>query len=299
MKTFIIEEHNEAFYVWNYCVAQRLMPPTHNVLLHVDEHADMNIPRFNTSLTALSGNLRQLKQFTYTEVGIATFIVPTLFQGLFSKVYWIKQQHKTPTRRAKAMYVRSYNSDGKKLLTGRLTPALRQQSTRPDSDLRPFDYYLRTLDTLPATRDVVLDLDLDFFSCTGNPNELQEISLEITAAQYADYLATPYHRSRYLGPKVSVEQVEGRYYLHFNHFRELYPDTYPFTLKVDEATIEQRVAAFIDRLGQRKIRPRVATICRSRYSGYTPNDQWQLIERQVIDGLRSLYPVETVAIGTL
>ncbi len=299
MKTFIAEEHNEAFYVWNYCVAEKLMPDTGNVLIHVDEHADMNVPRFNTSLTGMSGNLSQLRQFTYSEVGIATFIVPTLYQGIFSKVFWIKQQHKTPNRRAKAMYVRSYNSDGKKLLTGRLTPALLAKSTHPDSDLKPFDYYLRTLDSLPATRNVVLDIDLDYFSCTGNPNELNEISVEITATQYADYLANPYHRTQYIGPRVSVEQVDGHYYLHFNRFGEVYADTYPFTLKVDEDTIRRRVSLFIGKLAARRFRPQVITLCRSRHSGYTPADQWQFIEKQVLDGLSSLYPIDIIPVDSL
>jgi hypothetical protein len=299
MKTFIVEEHNEAFYVWNYCVARKIIPDHGNVLLHVDEHADMNIPRFNTSLTTLGDSLTGLKRFTYAEVGIATFIVPTLFQGYFKKVFWIKQQHQTPNRRARAMYVRSYNSEGKKLLTGRLTPAWREKSRHPESDLMLFDYYLRTLDTLPATRRTVLDIDLDYFSCSGNPNELKEISVEITARQYADYQANPYHRTRYIGPRVTVEQVGKRYFLHFNRFGEVYADTYPFTLKVDEGAIKQRVVAFIDKLAQRRVRPRLITVCRSRHSGYTPADQWQFIEEQLLDGLNSLYPVETISIDEI
>jgi len=47
IKTFIIEEHHEAFFVWNYAVLNNLLPAKGNNLFHIDEHSDMGTPRFN------------------------------------------------------------------------------------------------------------------------------------------------------------------------------------------------------------------------------------------------------------
>ena len=41
MKTtnlYIIEEHHEAFWLWNYCIMRGTIKPSHNTLLHVDHH---------------------------------------------------------------------------------------------------------------------------------------------------------------------------------------------------------------------------------------------------------------------
>ena len=50
IKTFIIEEHHEAYIVWNYAIQQGLIPATGNTLFHVVEHSDVGTPQFNISL---------------------------------------------------------------------------------------------------------------------------------------------------------------------------------------------------------------------------------------------------------
>ena len=106
IKTFIVEEHNEAFYIWKYAIAEGLLRPSGNCLLHVDEHSDMGTPRFNTSIKKLNGNMADVKAFTYKELGIADFIIPAVYLDIFNRVFWVKQQHRKKLWKAARMYER-------------------------------------------------------------------------------------------------------------------------------------------------------------------------------------------------
>jgi hypothetical protein len=282
---FIIEEHHEAFIVWNYAIQQGWMPATGNCLFHVDEHSDMGTPRFNESILMLNGDMEQIKRFTYSELNIASFIMPACYRDIINKVYWIRQKHRKTFNRPVKMFVRSYNQSGKRLLSGRVK-ALKANTDDPDK--RNFDYYLRTLDQIPSNQKVLLDIDLDYFSCSGNPNELEEIHIKITKDEYESFIANKYHRLRYCGfGKIDVLEKDKNYFYVVNNYAEIYPtDT-----KVDERIIKERIDHFIHLLKKEKVVPLIIDICRSRYSGYTPNDQWEFIEKNVIDKLNEIYPI--------
>jgi len=290
--TFILEEHNEAFYVWNECVQNGILPAANNVLYHIDEHGDMGVPRFNKSINSLNGSERgEIRSFTYEEIGIGSFIMPAMYKGFFNNIYWFKLQHKT-NKRDHPMYVRTYNGDGLKLLSGPVTDEIKKAS-EIDFDLKIFDFHLNTINEMPEqASSVALDIDLDYFSCSGNPVELYEISIEITKAEYEKFHSSPYHQSRFLGFKSNVYEVDGKYHLILNDYKHTYPDLYPFTLKVDHELINARIAEVINTLKARKVIPKVITICRSRFSGFTPDDQWEFIENLLIEGLKSLYELE-------
>src|SRR5690606_27615421 len=119
--TFVIEEHNEAFYIWNYCIAKGMMPANGNVLLHVDEHADMGVPKFNSSINELTTDPEEVLKFVQDEIGIGSFIVPSIYLGLFREISWIKVDQKVRSNR---LYVRSYNAEGMRLLIGPATKEL-------------------------------------------------------------------------------------------------------------------------------------------------------------------------------
>ena len=53
--------------------------------------------------------------------------------------------------------------------------------------------------------------------------------------------------------------------------------------------IDKRVNKFIDFLIRNNLKPGLIDICRSRYSGYTPADQWEYIENKLMEGLGELY----------
>jgi hypothetical protein len=118
--TFIIEEHHEAFIVWNYAIQQGWLPATGNCLFHVDEHSDMGTPRFNESIHSLNGDMVKVKEFTYQELNIASFVIPACYREIFNQVYWIRQKHRKTLHKPVEMFVRSYNQAGKRLLSGKM-----------------------------------------------------------------------------------------------------------------------------------------------------------------------------------
>jgi hypothetical protein len=41
---YILEEHHEAFLIWNYARQKGIIPEINNSLFHFDSHSDMGIP---------------------------------------------------------------------------------------------------------------------------------------------------------------------------------------------------------------------------------------------------------------
>lgn len=288
--TFIVEEHHEAFIVWNYAIQQGMIPSTGNTLFHVDEHSDMGTPRFNHSINNLNGNIEDIKEFTYKELGIASFIMPAAYKEIFSEVFWIRQKHRDLKGREERMYIRSYNEEGKRLVSGKIKDL---KDPKPHKDRKEFDYFLKTIEQLPDNREVVLDIDLDYFSCSGNPNELEEIYLEITKEEYDSFISNKYHRLNYSGiGKIEAQVRDGNFYYIINNYNEIYPTE----LKVGEKIIKERIKNFVSILNDKNVIPVIITICRSKYSGYTPNDQWKFIEDELSKKLSSIFRTEVKTI---
>src|SRR5690606_38127164 len=121
---------------------------------------------------------------------------------------------------------------------------------------------------------VCLDIDLDFFSCIQDPME-EKLTIEISKDEYVRFVDSPYHRIRFLEiGRVDAVKLENKFFLVLNGFtfRERSP------LEVDEETILSRIDKAVNVLVTRKIKPQIITICRSRFSGYTPAGQWQFLE---------------------
>ncbi|NOU18116.1 MAG: hypothetical protein HOO91_11230 [Bacteroidales bacterium] len=281
---YIIEEHHEAFIIWNYAIENKLISREKNRLVHIDEHSDMNIPRFNSSINDLNSDIHKIKQFTYQELAIASFIMPAIYLGIFNNIIWIKQNHKKTTRKGSTCFVRSYNKQGKRLLSGR-----GKDSAKDNSDSKTFKFYHKTIEALPSNYGkIILDIDLDYFSCSGSPNDNDEIIIEITKDEYIKFNNDKYHRLRYLNlGRIETLEEKGKYFYVINYYNEIYPNP----LKVDNETIIKRINLLIDTLQSKKCNPAIITICRSRYSGFTPVDQWEFIENILIEKLKEIYPI--------
>ena len=284
--TFIFEEHHEAFYVWNHAISKGFINSAGNSLYHVDEHSDMRAPLLNYSLQNLNGDLRQIKKFTYQELTIDSFIVPAIYKDIFNKIYWIKQKH-TSNRKAVRMYVRSFNHEGKKLFAGKVDSI---KHTSENLDSKEFELYLIHQDKMPRqdSGQIVLDIDLDYFSCSGNPNQNEPIRVEITEKEFDNFNSNPYHRILFCGfYKVQTERRSGKFYYIFNR----YDNVYQSQARVTKSEIVTRIKSFAEQLEKKRITPGLIEICRSRHSGYTPKDQWEFIERQLMKNLRNLYSI--------
>lgn len=290
---FIVEEHHEAFIVWQFVIQQGWMPAKGNCLFHVDEHSDMGTPRFNVSIHDLNGDLDKVKKFAYQELNIASFIVPACYLEIFNQVYWIRQKHRKSLHEPINMFVRSYNQAGKRLLSGKVKDI---QTDIPNEDRKLFDYYLQTMDQLPSNKKVVLDIDLDYFSCSGSPNTIEEIYVEITEEEHARFTTDKYHRLNYCGlGRIETTILNSRYYYVINNYNEIYPSL----STVSETLVEERIMYFIRILKEKQISPSIINICRSKYSGYTPLNQWEYIETELLNGLDEIYSIENIYLNQL
>lgn len=287
---FTIEEHNEAFYIWNYCIKECIISPKNNKLFHVDEHSDMIVPRYDSSVKDLNGHLDSILKFTRQQVGISNFIYPAIYLDIFDSIYWIKQQHNKKSTLVR-MFVTSYQGDGMKLIGGKSTNAVIKLAIE-NSDIRFFNFFLKTIDRIPNNSKGILDIDLDYFSCSGDPNELEKIMIEITSREYHRLKQNIYHRIYYQSIKAKVDEIEGKYYLIFNDYKQKYFATFPATLKVTTEVIGTRIDYFIEVLKEKKFKPTLITICRSRHTGFTPADQWMLIEERLLAGLASIFSLD-------
>jgi hypothetical protein len=63
-------------------------------------------------------------------------------------------------------------------------------------------------------------------------------------------------------------------------------------LKVSEQEIIRRIDIFLEFLIKNNLEPQLIDICRSRLSGFTPNDQWEFIEQKLIEKLSTIYELE-------
>ncbi len=286
---FIFEEHHEAFFVWNYSVINKIIQASNNVLLHVDEHSDMAVRGFNKTINLSNNDLKLLHDFTYTELTIASFIVPAIYQGIYNQIYWLYQSNNEGKKSRKSI-VYSQNEEGKILKT----------ENTGDLDLRMLSFYnssFRTFQFEPITTEceklarqlLVLDIDLDYFSCNNNSYYCKG-KLEITEEAYSLFNRNKYHFLRLSSGSIIKSQVENeKYYLVFNC---LPPEAMTSKLKVSEQEIIRRIDIFLEFLIKNNLEPQLIDICRSRLSGFTPNDQWEFIEQKLIEKLSTIYELE-------
>lgn len=286
---FLLEEHHEAFLAWNYSVMKGWLPAEDSTLLHVDEHADLEFPAPDTPIRQAVARLEDLVAFTYSELSIASFLYPALYLGLFRRVYWLRQEHDEGS--VSEILCVTTDEEGRRL---RRSPTL-SLTAALDPERRCFRLTPVTADdTIDVPTDrIVLDIDLDCFSCDNRKGEDWEI--EITKAAYEAIRQDRYHPLRLAsGNLVKARERDGSYYLCSNYGALAETD-----LKVGEQTICERIDALVAFLSRNSIQPAIIDIARSRFSGYTPAGQWEFIEAKLLEGLSLLYDYESISVDRL
>lgn len=293
---YIVEEHHEAFLAWHHALKQnRFQAVRKNTLLHVDYHADMKTFPHRQPIPDLSASLSAMQGFTYNELMIASFIIPAVYQKLFYDVCWLVPKTMDMTKNnialneKKYFYARTYKTNKKDLIVKE--DPFQGFSDKPWQDRVPFCYYCQTVEhPFSSEASVILDIDLDYFACSKMIDASQR--LEITRAEF-ERCQTERYRKLNLFFNYSVEESDGHYYICFNEKPEIF-DEYQETFS--EEKISLAIEELILFLQHNTVIPVCITICRSRYSGYTPQNAWEFIEQRLLAKLRELYSFEPLYI---
>ncbi|MDJ1184356.1 UPF0489 family protein [Roseofilum casamattae] len=298
---FVFEEHHEAFFLWHYAIAENLMPNTDNILLHVDEHADFNAASLSQPIETLdTSNLSELYEFTYSQLNIANFIIPALYQKVFKQEYWIRHPEPDLNKTMRTLRIYSAEGEGQNILGRTLKKdevsmkKLFKLLADPSCSLAKIQH-LTVDDEFPDNQKVVLDIDLDYFSCSEVVYE-GEGSIEITEKQYRAIVKNRYHFLRiFHGSTASFHEKNGRYYVNFHDYP--YRDELSTRkLTVSNEEIFSRVDKLVNFLITHNIEIQFVCICRSRISGYTPAAQCKFIEKTLLEKLGRAYDMEPINI---
>lgn len=287
----ILEEHHEAFLTWHYARREGMIPATGNHLLHVDSHSDMGQPELSQSINDLPDCLKAIENITYQELDIASFIIPALYQQLITRVSWLHPSTKSKPQKARK-YVRTHKEEGRVFLTGSDLPPLTHDKLWQDR--KCYMYETGNVKEMNFSESpAILDIDLDYFSC-GNGNS-QNHKLEVSKEEFERYRNDRYHHLRLQG-KDYIEEENGRYFL--KKWKSSVPEI-EFRWKLSEDQIRQRMDTFIHFLSEASVQPGMITICRSKISGFTPEDQVEFIENVLLTRIHELYPLDVLTINSI
>ena len=275
-----IEEHYEAFLVWHDAIKRKFLPQKGNALLHVDQHSDLAKPILRTSINELKLEKTALLNFTYDELGIGNYILPAVFTGIFNAIYWMQQlDPASPTKPAQEFILSTYKNKGKIFMINK-----KNSSDRKGTPFIRRDFTVN--EPLRHTQPLVLDIDIDYFSCNVYQNQL--IRLEITRDQFHRFNNNKYHLMRFEYSCYS-EQVDDQYFMVFNQSEDIVIRSFA---KVSKTQILQRIDYFVEWLSKNHINPNIIEVCRNTFSEYTPKDQREFIEEKLESKLAPLYNLQ-------
>jgi hypothetical protein len=287
------EEHYEAFFVWHHARDAGWLAESNNILLHVDEHADLRLPMSREPLPARHDAVAAAR-YAYTDLNISSFIWPSVYAGVFDRLYWLRRRHEAGAG------VRSHVTLGfdpqrlplpwSKSEHGALEPrqaipsevACEYTRLEPEHRFRP-------------TAPVALDIDLDYFAV----NEIADrpvSHMRLDEAFARDVLQNPYHWMRVEGYPFRVEQDE------HGHWNLVPVEEVPRRPRPPASQAQggsdalRRFGAHLDRS---ELKPSLITICRSEYSGSTPASLALQIEQEVRNLLTARYDVEEHSLNDL
>lgn len=297
MPVFIIEEHHEAFFIWHYGYFKGLIHPFGNTLLHIDAHDDMEIGGLKTSVDELSDDLKEIYDFTYAELGIASFIQAAIYKGIINNIAHLKKYDGFSGEKLN-LYIASYKSQGKYFRTGEVTNHLRTWLHKEEKIWGNYSFFsfqeIGLQSRFYTAQPVILDIDLDFFSCDNSLSSVER-KIEITKEAYVEFKRNKYHPFRIMPHAIlSAAEEADKYYLYMNDRQEE-----ANLKKVSYERIDRRIDNLVKFLKENQIQPAFIDICRSRFSGYTPLDQWQYIENRLLKALGEIYRLQVKHINEL
>lgn len=237
-------------------------------------------PVLRTSINELKRDRESLHRFTYDELGIGNYIYPAVSLGIFDTVYWMMQPDVVSQPKSIQEYILStYRNEGRIFMVNRA-----DSSAFTGITFQRHDFTIE--ESLKPNQPLVLDIDLDYFSCNPYQNEL--IRLEITREQFEQFHKDKYHLLRF-EYSCHTEQIGDQYFMVFNQSEDIV--IRPFA-RVSRAKITQRIEFFVDWLSMNQINPVTIDVCRDTFSGYVPENQREFIEDRLLSKLTTIYQLE-------
>lgn len=279
-----MEEHNEAYYYWNLFIEKGYIGKSGNYLLHVDHHDDMESGGYEWDFTRPDISPDEARELAYGRLGIADFIVPAVYQGIFSDVHIVKNLVRRPMTQEE-QFIKC--NGGCELTRGKVIPFLHASwRGKADSPYRFFTWREGCFEPVAIEKDIVLDIDLDYFCWDDSLKSVPPKRVEITAQAYEEFVRNPYHPFRILPKRLlRGEEDAGRYYL-------VYEEHIPKKEPPARERILKRMDKLLSWFAECRIEPKVIDICRSRYSGYLPAGVYPWLEEELLRRLRSMMEIE-------
>lgn len=285
----IMNEHNDAFFHWYFFRERGYIDKENNYLLHIDHHDDMELGAYNRDLTDMPDTPEQAFEFAEDALGIADFIFPAVCAGLFSTVHIVKSLTECSLS-SEEMFVKL--CDTNRLAAGKYVPFFHSDKQKEnDSRYRFYKYKTEGLGKsgiLKEVKNMVLDIDLDYFCWDNSLKSVPEKRIEITEKAYYDFCMNREHPFRILPRKLLfVKEENGKYYL-------VYRENYSPGAQVSEETIAMRIERLAERLIISGAMPSAIDICRSSYSGYLPAYAAEYTEKKFCECLSRVYDIEYI-----
>ncbi len=292
---FIMDEHQEAFYLWHWARKESIMEEPLD-LFHIDAHADMGRPKHLSRSIYLPQNsetnyLKYYRYLTENEFSNGTFILPAILNGLIKNVYFIYPDWRNyqPTRKRIPL--------GSAFGEGKLLKCEMQMNTKSQwnlkkvfPDLKYFAYIMCKIDKIPTGKKVILDIDLDYFACIDSIFNHFCYEAEITQDQF--------HRREILLNEKTLP-YSGIEFHFLKQNRRYFVRVSPKKVKeVSFIPPREKIAASIVSLSkvlqEKRIKPVFITICRSLHSGYCPRELSPFIEAKLLEELQNYFQIERI-----
>jgi|TARA_B100001971_G_C18238934_1_gene569372 hypothetical protein len=165
---FIFHNHNLAYYCWKKLFLDNRLNKG-NLLLHIDAHRDIKIPiqkdiddfkRKSEELEKTENKLKVTEDYTLNKLWIDEYIFPAIKEEIISEILWIKPKHLKlgvgPDFLEKLFFDKEKNGF-----------ASHQKDNIPITTLYSEDLLKKQI-----IKDIILNIDLDYFSCREEPNKI-------------------------------------------------------------------------------------------------------------------------------